>query len=301
MSVCSYKKHSYIIVGARDRETGNQYVLAQFGRFVQGLMPEGMPTRKEGILIGIQAFTISIEQYQQLFFYLKSSNPSIMCAIPKAWLAHENDYDPEGKIDFIWNDSLKKPAFKQTAAKKAELPEVVGGLSLSNNCRTNAKQITKKLLNTESLPGVSSLYFRSLPFKAHLSKGIIREELFIYPPPPPLKNMGDNERQWRILRKMYNRLNGIAKTALRMDNNHSHTKFNSLKTLYQQEYDKLMGANPLSIFDLLKDIQTWVDTDANKAVIDGRRSNSMFKFKTTTRKMFNDILKENKSGKPILK
>lgn len=64
--------------------------------------------------------------------------------------------------------------------------------------------------------------------------------------------MGNNERQWRSLGKMYNRLDGIAKTACLIDNDLSDNKFNSLKTRYQQEHGKLMGANPVKCLSFIK-------------------------------------------------
>jgi hypothetical protein len=295
IAVCSYKNHSYIIVGARDSKTGVQYVLAHFGRFVQGLMPERMPTRAEGVPIDIQAFSLTLKQYEQLFYFLKKSNPTISFAIPKVWLDNENTSETGQDIEFIWGSGTGANSKSSTI----DMPTVVGGLSLSNNCRTNAKSIVEKTIKADHLPGVSSFFFLGLPFKTHLSNGHIYEQLFIYPPPPPqLKGMGDNDPQWRILNKLYKRLDDIAKTSHRMDLELSHKKFDALKALYQKEYEKLMGSEPVSTMDLLSDIQHWVSKDLNKSLIDDRRSKSIFKFKTSTRSMFDGILKEYKKIMP---
>ncbi|WP_058480109.1 hypothetical protein [Legionella waltersii] len=291
MSICSYKNHSYIIVGARDSKTGEQYVLAHFGRFVQGLMPERMPTRTEGIPIDIQAFSFTFTQYEQLFYFLKKCNPNISCAVPMVWLENKSCSEPGQDVEFIWSEGNPAKSNQSTI----DMPKLVGGLSLSNNCRTNAKSITEKTIKADHLPGVSSFYFRGLPFKAHLSNGHIYEQLFIYPPPPPqLKGNRDNDQQWHILNKLYLRLDEIAKTSYRKDPAISHRKFDALKELYQIEYDRLIGAEPVSTMNLLSDIDHWVNRDVNKSLIDERRSTSFFKFKTSTRNMFDAILKDYK-------
>lgn len=164
------------------------------------------------------------------------------------------------------------------------------GVSLDNNCRTAAKHITQVTMSAESLPNVSSFFLRSLPFKAHLSNGKISDKLFIYPPPPPMQKKSENMVEWKILNRIYNRLDKIAKTSSK-DMEESYKKFELLKTLYQQQYDKLTGGKH-NLQDLMYDIKQYIEQEANAEIIDTPR-NSFFHFKTSTRKMFEQIQKEN--------
>ncbi|HHT0591861.1 TPA: hypothetical protein ACTXXA_002881 [Legionella anisa] len=313
MAVCGYKNHSYMIIGVKDSVTQEQFVIGMLGRR-GGLMGtfltnERMPKNSQS-LVDIQAFSISQNQYKSLIQFLKQMKISHKAnaaafAVPSNWLNNSGEQPEQDEASFTW---LSHMGNSQTnRIEDLELSDLDGntsydpeqikpGISLDNNCRTAAKHLTQATMNAESLPNVSSFFLRSLPFKAHLSKGIISDKLFIYPPPPPMQKKSENAVEWEILNRMYVRLDKIAKSASSKSMDESYKKFELLKTLYQQQYDKLTGSNH-NLHDLMDDIKQYIEQEANATIIDTPR-NSFFHFKTSTRKMFEHIQKENPSSDP---
>lgn len=301
MAVCKYKGHSYMIVGVKDSKTQEQLVLATFGRkgfFGTLLSTENMPKKSES-LIEMQAFTISVNQYADLIKFLakmkknQSSNAAIF-AVPSAWV----EAGPESgeQVSFTWLNPDKKiedlidPKSDQANDNGYNSDKIKQGISLDTNCRTTAKYITQTTMGIDSLPNVSSLFFTSLPFKAKLCDGKIKDRLFIYPPPLPVHQNPEDKAQWDILKKMYGRMDKIAKSASGKNMDSSHEKFDLIKTLYQEQYNKLTQGRH-SINDLLGDIQRYISQDANATIIDTPRRFAIFK--TSTRKMFEQIQEEN--------
>ncbi|AWN74241.1 hypothetical protein LEAN103870_13415 [Legionella anisa] len=311
MAVCGYKNHSYMIIGVKDSVTQEQFVIGMLGRR-GGLMGtfltnERMPQNSQS-LIDIQAFSISQNQYKSLIQFLKQMKISHKAnaaafAVPSNWLNNTGDQPEKDEVSFTW---LSHMANSQTnriedldlsdldESTSYDPEQIRQGISLDNNCRTAAKHLTQATMNAESLPNVSSFFLRSLPFKAHLSQGIISDKLFIYPPPPPVQKKSENAVEWEILNRMYIRLDKIAKSASSKGMDESYKKFELLKTLYQQQYDKLTDGNH-NLHDLMDDIKQYIEQEANAAIIDTPR-NSFFHFKTSTRKMFEQIQKENPSS-----
>ncbi|HHF7365497.1 TPA: hypothetical protein ACPSKY_000593 [Legionella bozemanae] len=304
MAVCGYKNHSYMIIGVKDSETQEQFVIGMFGRR-GGLMGtyltnERMPQRSQS-LIGIQAFTISETQYKNLIQFLADlkknykSNAAVF-AVPSTWLNRGDPSEQNEAVRFTWLNYMANSKTNRIedldldGSASYDSEQIRQGVSLDNNCRTAAKHITQVTMSAESLPNVSSFFLRSLPFKAHLSNGKISDKLFIYPPPPPMQKKSENMVEWKILNRIYNRLDKIAKTSSK-DMEESYKKFELLKTLYQQQYDKLTGGKH-NLQDLMYDIKQYIEQEANAEIIDTPR-NSFFHFKTSTRKMFEQIQKEN--------
>ncbi|VEB38213.1 hypothetical protein [Legionella cherrii] len=301
MAVCKYKDHSYMIVGVKDSETQEQLVLATFGRkgfFGTSLSTEYMPKKSES-LIEMQAFTISINQYANLIQFLakmkknQRSNAAIF-AVPSTWI--EAVQESGEQVHFTWLnydkkiETLSEPRSDQANDSGYDPDKIKQGISLDTNCRTTAKYITQTTMGVDSLPNVSSLFFTSLPFKAKLCDGKIKEKLFIYPPPLPVHQNPEDKAQWDILKKMYARMDKIAKSASGKNMDSSHEKFDLIKTLYQEQYNKLTQGKQ-SINDLLGDIQRYISEGANATIIDRPRRFAFFK--TSTRKMFEQIQKEN--------
>ncbi len=309
MAVCGYKNHSYMIVGVKDSETQEQFVIGMFGRR-GGLMGtyltnERMPLKSRS-LIDIQAFTISKTQYKNLIQFLadlknKYKSNAAAFAIPSTWLNRGEHSEEDEEIRFIWLDHMatsKTNRIEDLNLSDSDRrstgydPEQIRqGISLDNNCRTAAKHITQVTMSAESLPNISSFFLRSLPFKTHLSNGKISDKLFIYPPPPPVLKNAENRQEWKILNRMYKRIDQIAKSASSKGMDESYKKFELLKTLYQQQYDKLTGGKH-NLHDLMDDIKQYIEHEENAQIIDTPRS-SFFHFKTSTRKMFEQIQKEN--------
>ena len=301
MAVCKYKDHSYMIVGVKDTKTQEQLVLATFGRkgfFGTLLSTENMPKKSQS-LIEMQAFTITVNQYADLIKFLakmkknRRSNAASF-AVPTAWI--EAGHESGEQVSFTWLNSnnkiedLSEQRSDQANDSGYEPDQIKPGISLDSNCRTNAKYITQTTMGVDSLPNVSSLFFTSLPFKAKLCDGKIKEKLFIYPPPLPVHQNPEDKAQWDILKKMYGRMDKIAKSASGKNMDSSHEKFDLIKTLYQEQYNKLTQGKQ-SINDLLGDIQRYISEGANATIIDRPRRFAFFK--TSTRKMFEQIEKEN--------
>ncbi|WED42486.1 hypothetical protein [Legionella cardiaca] len=305
MAVCQYKTHSYVMVGVRDSKTGEQLILNSIGRkggfFGTNLTNELMPNREQSI--GIQAFTITKDQYGEFVHFLEEmlkvgkSNATVL-AVPSEWLPNEKPNDNNDNVSFSWVNL--KPTGFITKSEKGDVydaSKIQQGIALNNNCRTTAKYLTKTTMTAESLPNVPSFYRSSLPFKAILSQGKISTPLFIYPPPPPAIQDPEMKKQWEVLKKIYARIDKIAKSSSDDNSKSSHEKFNSLKGLYQTQYNKLVGKQS-SLKELMDDINQYVLQE--KSVIDDKRSfmGRFFKFKTATRKMFNEIQEECSKIKP---
>ncbi|QLZ69032.1 protein kinase family protein [Legionella sp. PC1000] len=308
MAVCGYKNHSYMIIGVKDSETQEQFVIGMFGRrgglLGTYLTNERMPKKSQS-LIDIQAFSISQSQYRSLIKFLQEMKISHKAnaaafAVPSNWVNDTGDPSEQDEIRFTWLDHIATS--KKNRIQDLDLSDLDGnthydpeqirqGIALDNNCRTAAKHLTQATMSAESLPNVSSFFLRSLPFKAHLSNGKISDKLFIYPPPPPVLKNPENKQEWEILNRMYKRMDKIAKSGSSKGMDESYKKFELLKTLYQQQYDKLTGGKH-NLHDLMDDIKQYIEHEANAQIIDTPR-NSFFHFKTSTRKMFEQIQKEN--------
>lgn len=239
--------------------------------------------RKASTPISYQAFDISFSNYCEFVRFLESIQTEknrFYCFKPLSKSAE----DPN-KMDM---DVTDDPYFAPLA--KPELAYEVSHINLSHTCRHTGmkliEEVTKNSISNMSST-ISSYFFVDLPNTTRLDYGLPSNDIPFYVlPPPPASYPGLNAEQFKIVAKLYRRMESL----LDLDPHSEQTqdKFNSLKNLYRE----MVNMQPdVPLEDLLKGLQEWKQANAKNlgTLRETFFWDSFFTRRSATLKMFDEI------------
>ncbi|MBA2710337.1 MAG: hypothetical protein H0U57_07090 [Tatlockia sp.] len=224
--------------------------------------------------ISYKAYAITYQHYLQFL--------NQMAAISRKQQIKFNVKPLKAYFPVMENDDIVKLEWENVDHEEEIQPlanEEFVTLSIGNNCRHSAIHLTEEARKTEGTgAGISSLFFKSLPLKAVLVGGNVKDNYLFVLPLPPNAYSHVNPEKLSILTELYIRLDEMVLIA--QENELSRRKFEKLKGLYKEIATQM----PETILDVISSIESW--EKENKELISTHREKHWFHFATATERMF---------------
>lgn len=293
IAVCTYKVHSYITLGVKNKEEVN--VLASIGKkahqntspchFIFGNADASLNTEpfmfgtKKNNEVSYKAFSISYKHYIEFIAYLKnvarSQRQVNQVKSLHAYLPESNN--PSRLLwSYIENFSSNESTLSDEDRAYYSHINVI-----NNSCRHGAIRLAQHASHRKDLgESASTCFFKSLPLTAIFCGGTVTKATpyFYILPMPPTAFEGIDSKKAGILNQLYKRLDEIVLSE--QQNPVTIQKFQKIKQLYID----LTQDDELPLLSVINGIETW--ERENQALIATHRKSHWFSFQTATQKMF---------------